>query len=85
MACGVPCVVTDVGDSAVIVGNTGKVVPPGDDLALARAILGFLSMPEQERMAIGLRARQRIIDNYSLDNVVRRYETLYESLLDRGI
>jgi glycosyltransferase involved in cell wall biosynthesis len=85
MACGVPCVVTDVGDSAAIVGSTGKVVPPGDDLALARAVLGLLAMPDAERKALGLRARQRVIDNYSLDQVVRQYELLYESLVGGGI
>jgi glycosyltransferase involved in cell wall biosynthesis len=81
MACGVPCVVTDVGDSAVIVGNTGSVVPPRDDRAFARAVLGLLDMPEKERRDLGARARQRIVDNYSLDHVVREYEMLYESLV----
>jgi glycosyltransferase involved in cell wall biosynthesis len=85
MACGVPCVVTDVGDSAILVGNTGRVVPPRDDCGLARAILGLMEMPEGERQVLGLRARQRIIDNYSLDSVVRQYEMLYESVVGRRI
>ena len=37
MACGVPCVVTDVGDSAWVVGSTGKVLPPRNSMALAEA------------------------------------------------
>ena len=43
MACGVPCVVTDVGDSAEIVGDTGRVVEPGDMEGLARHIIVLLS------------------------------------------
>jgi glycosyltransferase involved in cell wall biosynthesis len=81
MACGVPCVVTDVGDSALMVGNTGVVVPPKDPQALAdgwRQLL--LKMSREERMRLGLAARQRIVENYSLGKIVERYERLYESL-----
>ena len=38
MASGVPCAVTDAGDSALMVGETGRVVPPRDLLALAAAL-----------------------------------------------
>lgn len=44
MACGVPCVVTDNGDSAFVVGDTGAVVPVGDADAIADAVLGLMAV-----------------------------------------
>lgn len=73
-ACGVPCVATDVGDSALIVGDTGKVVAPGDPAALAAALRALLGEPAVERRARGARARARICDNYSLDMLCQRTE-----------
>jgi glycosyltransferase involved in cell wall biosynthesis len=80
MACGVPCVVTDTGDSARVVGESGRVVQPGDSGALARAVIELLSLPEAERAELGRSARKRIVDNFSLPAVAARYESLYESL-----
>lgn len=77
MACGVPCVVTDVGDSAAIVANTGTVVPPRDPAALAAGVLELLAIGSEGLRARGMAARARIIAEYSLASVVRRYETLY--------
>ena len=79
MSCGVPCVVTDVGDSAWIVGDTGKVVPPRDPTALANALRELVDLGAAARRALGERARQRIVENFSLESVVRQYEDLYES------
>lgn len=81
MACGVPCVTTDVGDSAAIVGETGLVVPPPDGAALARALTEMLEKPTQERRALGRAARERIAANYSLDAITDRYARLYEGLM----
>lgn len=84
MSCGVPCVVTDVGDSAFIVGDTGKLVPPGDPEKLAMAWKNVIALGRDERQALGMLARQRIIDNFSLGVVVKQYEDLYESLIARA-
>jgi glycosyltransferase involved in cell wall biosynthesis len=81
MACCVPCVVTDVGDSAYIVGDTGIVVPPKDPDALAQAWGKLLLLARQDRCQLGERARQRIRENFDLHSIVRRYEELYESVL----
>ena len=77
MACGVPCVVTDVGDSAQIVGDTGKVVPPSDPQALAAAWDVLLKMEVVERRELGLQARSRIEELYGMRAVADRYGELY--------
>lgn len=77
MACGVPCVTTDVGDAAHVVGETGKVVPPRDPEKLAAAVDELLSLPPEERIVLGRAARRRVEDLFSLDAVVQRYEALY--------
>ncbi|MGZ5170308.1 MAG: glycosyltransferase [Burkholderiales bacterium] len=77
MSCAVPCVVTDVGDSARIVADTGKVVPPRQPLALARALAEMLEAGNETRKALGARARERIIQHFSLDAIARQYEELY--------
>lgn len=81
MACGVPCAVTDVGDSGLIVGDTGKVVHPRDSAALARAWVDLLALPESERLSLGGRARQRIVNHYSVDKMVSAYSQLYRDII----
>jgi len=76
MACGVACVVTDVGDSAYLVGETGRVVPPSDPSALAAAC-GALLADANERGALGAAARRRIEANFSLERTVAAYRQLY--------
>ena len=80
MACGTPCVVTDVGESAVLVGPTGVVVPREDPQALATACLELLGKPPEYRQALGADARRRIEQRYSLTDVTRQYERLYEDI-----
>jgi glycosyltransferase involved in cell wall biosynthesis len=81
MACGVPCVVTDVGDSANIVGDTGKVVRPGHADDLAEALLQLLELPEEDRKSLGLRARQRIEAHFAVEKMVRETQKVIDSLV----
>jgi len=81
MACAVPCVVTDVGDSAEIVGDTGRVVAAGDMAGLARHLVELLQLPAEHRKTLGDRARERIRRRYEIGDVVRRYEDCYLQLL----
>ncbi|NJL61129.1 MAG: glycosyltransferase [Methylacidiphilales bacterium] len=85
MSCGVTCVVTDVGDSARIIGDTGKVVPPKNSQLLANALKELIDLGYQGRETLGQAARIRVIDLYSLNSVVHQYENLYESLLNQKI
>lgn len=74
MACGVPCVVTDVGDSALIVGDTGSVVPTGDHSALAAAIQRLTDLSHEERRGLGEACRARVVSEFGIDRLVDRTE-----------
>lgn len=82
MACGVPCVVTNVGDQASMVGQTGRVVPPGDPEALADAWYEILAMSWDERTQLGMAARRYAEEHFSLEEAVAKYERLYRELGD---
>jgi glycosyltransferase involved in cell wall biosynthesis len=84
MASGVPCAVTDVGDSAEIVGTTGVVVAPRDSQALAEAWNKLIEAGPEGRARLGELARKRIAERYSLPATVARYQDLYLSLCPGG-
>lgn len=81
MSCCVPCVVTDVGDSAWIVGDTGKVVPPQNSQALANAWNDLIAMSEKDRKVLGTSARNRVVEKFSLESIVARFEHLYKKIV----
>lgn len=81
MACGVPCAVTDVGDSAEIVNETGYVVPVGDMHGLARCIIRLLNLDPGEKSKLGRQARARVEAKYEIGHVTRLYESLYDELV----
>jgi glycosyltransferase involved in cell wall biosynthesis len=80
MGCGLPCVVTDVGDAAWLVGDTGLVVPPRDPEALAQALSAIVEEPLARRAERGSRARARITEEFSMRHMVNSYESLYREL-----
>jgi len=81
MACGLPCVVTDVGDSAIIVGDTGIVVPPSDPDALATGIIRLLRTTPEDRLMMGDSARARIVEQFSIPRMVAATEKVFEQLV----
>ncbi len=78
MATGIPCVVTDVGDSAALVGDLGWVCPPNDSGALAHAISQALSALPID----AARLREHISTNYSAAELSRRTISALSCLLE---
>ena len=80
MACGVPCVVTDVGDNAFLVGDTGLSIPPGNPEVLAQAIGQLVDAGLQRRRELGAAARRRMETEFSLPVIAAQYEQLYQEV-----
>jgi len=82
MACETPCVVTDVGDAAYIVGDTGWIVPPRDAKALANAI--DLALEQRQKGQWRQRchsARQRIQTYFGIEKMISSYHELWRQSL----
>lgn len=84
MACGTPCVSTNVGDAALIVGDTGWVIPSRDPRALAGALLEAVnemrSQPEKWSNR-KFECRNRIKDHFSMDKMIDEYHHVWRSVL----
>ena len=73
MACGVPCVVTDVGDAPALVADTGVVVSPRNAAQLASACVALIDMGAENRRRRGAAARRRVVGEYGLMRIADRY------------
>lgn len=83
MACGVPCVATDVGDSRLIIGDAGAVVAERSSEALAKSLFEVLSLTKADRARLGRRARGRIAELFRLEDCVHSYERVYDHLYEQ--
>lgn len=84
MSCGVPCVATDVGENAALVGPGGSLVPAGDADALFTALTRMIDMPSKSFQDLKARARAHVLENFAIEDVVRRYEELFDEFSDRS-
>lgn len=80
MASETAVVATDVGDAAMLIGSHGRIVPPREPGLLAAAWEMILSMGVEERRRMAASARQRIVEEFSLDAMVARTAALYSDL-----
>ena len=81
MAMGLPCVVTDVGDTAMLVADTGIVVPKENPEALAIGMGQLLAMPYVARQLLGQKAKTRIQTEFSMPRCTERFEAVYQNVI----
>ena len=81
MACGVPCISTNIGDSAYIIDNNNFVVQANDAHSLANAILKYIKLNANQKN-ISINLRTKIEENYSSLKISKKYYGLYNNLLD---
>jgi glycosyltransferase involved in cell wall biosynthesis len=80
MSAGVVCVVTDVGDSAAMVGQRGRIVAHGDWQAMGKACSELLALDPEQRRELGLDARKRVLEYFDVAKSLEKYVSLYKQV-----
>ena len=83
MSCGIPCIVSDVGDCKKILNEPEWVVNSGDFNLLAHKIIKMLSLNDFQRYSLGVKLRDRIKNNYSINKITKEYESMYKNLISK--
>jgi glycosyltransferase involved in cell wall biosynthesis len=81
MASGLACIGTDAGDTALLIGDTGTIVPVDDTGALTSAMAAMLDLSADARRDLGKRARQRVRDHFTIGHILERYRAFYERIV----
>jgi glycosyltransferase involved in cell wall biosynthesis len=81
MALGRPSVTTDVGDAAMLLGDTGRIVPKEDPARLAQALIQLSQLPQEQRADLGKRASERVRAEFGIDRTRASFEALYEEVI----
>ena len=81
MACGIPCVSTDVGDASLIINGNGWIVPSDDPISLSTSILEAYKLLQDNAKWSGLKksCRNNVIENFSLDKMLSSYKEIWSS------
>ena len=85
MAMGLPCITTDVGDAAMLLGDAGIIVSKGDSAELARGLGALLALAQDERLALGWRAKARVKAGFSMERARERFEEIYRRVLNKEV
>ncbi len=80
MCCALPCVTTDCGDAAEVIGDARWVAPVATPEALAQRVQSLLSLTPAQREALGQQLRQRALARFGIATVWQQYLQLYSSL-----
>ena len=86
MACGTPCITTDVGDAAFIIGYTGYVVPIKDPNLMSKKIIEMIYEKENNILAWEnrkLKCSERIVQNFSIEKMILNYQMVWNNLLNK--
>lgn len=83
MASGVPAIVTDVGDAALIVGNKNMIIPLDNVEFTAERLLNFSLLSTTEKIDISDRVRKRVVENFSIEKAWQNYSALYKQIIEK--
>jgi len=81
MATEIPCIATDLGDCAQIIGDTGLLIPPDNEQALQEAMAKMVKLSAEQRYRLGYSARAQIREKFDLASIADRYRELFRELV----